>query len=508
MNIPFYSLLNKLLRFSFLALWLLPAYAQEWNIGMSSSGTLITASGYQVDGQSRPTVVLVGGLDGDRVSSEKVQAEYQRYLARDREDQPFNLIVIPYANPEGETLTFPPTGKAYADDPVSFGLWRWLGTHGPDLVLIESNRDFDLADMLSNQIVAGVGFVPALHLYDEPEELARIMTETNNLPFSGAHEILDQRLGRSPTEFAKQLAVVYGHDFSSPVYIPGMALIGRIRLGYLEDAEALVAPYLQGTEIDITSNLLIGGHQVFAELAERTGKPEYLALAKSAADLGFDANGTMLEAMPFHRELSDDYFMSTPLLAKVGKLTGEEKYFDMALQHIRFLEQRVRRPDGLYRHSPLVDAAWSRANSFPAMGLALTLSDFPESHPGFEELKLIYQTHMEALLTHQDSDGMWHMMINYPGIYPELSATAMITLAMHRGISRGWLDDTYTPAVDKAWRAILMRSSEEGYFVDVSESTNKLDTMAAYLTREALMGPDDRTGGMILMLAVEMAGLP
>ena len=115
---------------------------------------------------------------------------------------------------------------------------------------------------------------------------------------------------------------------------------------------------------------------------------------------------------------------------------------------------------------------------------------------------------MEALLTHQDSDGMWHMMINYPGIYPELSATAMITLAMHRGISRGWLDDTYTPAVDKAWRAILMRSSEEGYFVDVSESTNKLDTMAAYLTREALMGPDDRTGGMILMLAVEMADLP
>jgi unsaturated rhamnogalacturonyl hydrolase len=486
------SFLNKLLHFSFLALIFIPAFAQEWNIGMSSSGTLITASGYQVDGLSRPTVVLIGGLDGESASSEKVQAEYQRYLERDKVDQPFNLIVIPTANPDGESLTFPPTGKAYADDPVSFGLWRWLGTHGPDLVLIESNRDFDLADMLSNEIVAGVGFVPALHLYDEPKELARIMAETNNLPFSGAHEILDQRLGRSPTELAEQLAAIYGHDFSSPVYIPGMALIGRMRLGYLEDTEALVAPYLQGTEIDITSNLSIGGHQVFAELAERTGKSDYLALAKNAADLGFDANGTMLEAMPFHRELSDDYFMSTPLLAKVGKLTGEEKYFDMALQHIRFLEQRVRRPDGLYRHSPLVDAAWSRANSFPAMGLALTLSDFPESHPGFEELKLIYQTHMEALLTHQDSDGMWHMMINYPGIYPELSATAMITLAMHRGISRGWLDDTYTPAVDKAWRAILMRSSEEGYFVDVSESTNKLDTMAAYLTREALMGPDDR----------------
>ncbi|MGY8791499.1 MAG: hypothetical protein ACKVKR_14660, partial [Pseudomonadales bacterium] len=234
MNTQILSFINKLLHFSFLALILTPAFAQEWNIGMSSSGTLITASGYQVDGLSRPTVVLIGGLDGDPASSEKVQAEYQRYLERDRVDQPFNLIVIPKANPDRESLTFPPTGKAYADDPVSFGLWRWLGTHGPDLVLIESNRDFDLADMLSNEIVAGVGFVPALHLYDEPEELARIMAETNNLPFSGAHEILDQRLGRSPTEFAEQLAVVYGHDFSWPVYIPGMALIGRMRQGYLE----------------------------------------------------------------------------------------------------------------------------------------------------------------------------------------------------------------------------------------------------------------------------------
>lgn len=81
----------------------------------------------------------------------------------------------------------------------------------------------------------------------------------------------------------------------------------------------------------------------------------------------------MREAMPFHRELSDDYFMSTPLLTKVGKLTGDRRYFDMALKHIRFLETRVRREDGLYRHSPLVDAAWSRANSFPALGLAMAL---------------------------------------------------------------------------------------------------------------------------------------
>ena len=69
-----------------------------------------------------------------------------------------------------------------------------------------------------------------------------------------------------------------------------------------------------------------------------------------------------------HGEMSDAYFMATPLLAKVGKLTGEQKYFDLALRHIHFLENLVLRDDGLYRHSPLTDAAWGRGNAFPALG--------------------------------------------------------------------------------------------------------------------------------------------
>ena len=84
----------------------------------------------------------------------------------------------------------------------------------------------------------------------------------------------------------------------------------------------------------------------------------------------------------------------------------------------------------------------------------------------------------------------------------------MIAAAMRRGISRGWLDESYSPVVEKAWRGVLMRSSPAGYFVDVCESTNKLDSMDAYMTREALMGPDARAGGMIMFLATEMAQLP
>jgi rhamnogalacturonyl hydrolase YesR len=211
--------------------------------------------------------------------------------------------------------------------------------------------------------------------------------------------------------------------------------------------------------------------------------------------------------MPLHGEMSDAYFMATPLLAKVGKLTGEQKYFDLAIRHIRYMEQLVRRPDGLYRHSPLTDAAWSRGNAFPALGMALALSDFPEDHPGFEELMEVFRGHIETLMQYQDMDGMWHEVIDYPGSFAELSATAMIATAIRRGISRGWLDESYLPAVEQAWRGVLMRSSPEGYFVNVCESTNKQNSLEAYLNREALMGPDDRAGGMLMLFATEMAGL-
>ena len=484
------------------------SFAQEWTVGMSSSGKLISAMGYQVDSADKPTVVLIGGLDGSAVTSEKVLNEYRRYLARDKSQQPFNLIVIPSANPDGEVLHFPPRGRAYKDDPVSFSLWRWLGTHGPDLVLIESETDFELADSLSNLIVAGVGYIPGLHLYDEPEELGKIMSELDNLPLSAAHEILNRRLERSAVEFAEQLEAFYGHDFYWPVYIPGMALISRLRLGYLDDVAEIVSPYLEGKSIDISSSLVIAGHLVFAEMAERTGNDDYLALAQLAANLAFDEQGNMKEAMPLHGEMSDAYFMATPLLAKVGKLTGDGRYFDMAIRHIRHMETLVHREDGLYRHSPLTEAAWSRANAFPALGMALALSDFPEDNPGFDELKEIFRNHIDALLEHQDMDGMWHVVVDYPGSYAELSATGMIGTAIRRGIARGWLDNSYLSAAEKAWQGVLLRSSEVGYFVNVCESTNKQDSLEAYLNREALMGPDDRAGGMLMMFATEMAGMP
>jgi rhamnogalacturonyl hydrolase YesR len=63
-----------------------------------------------------------------------------------------------------------------------------------------------------------------------------------------------------------------------------------------------------------------------------------------------------------------------------------------------------------------------------------------------------FQQHMFVLARFQDDDGMWHEVIDVPGSYAETSATAMIGMAMERGIRRGWLDPAaYQPRVNRAW---------------------------------------------------------
>src|SRR6185369_10843666 len=175
-----------------------------------------------------------------------------------------------------------------------------------------------------------------------------------------------------------------------------------------------------------------------------------------------------------HNEMSDSVFMSCPLLAKAGKLTGDPKYFDAAARHAQFMQKLCLRPDVLYRHSPLNDAAWGRGNAFPALGLAMTLRDFPKDHPAQEQLVRDFQNLMSALARYQDDSGMWHQLIDKPAVYAEYSATAMIANAMVIGVRGGWLDSrAYLPRIERAWRALLGRTSPDGVLMDVCESTDK-----------------------------------
>ncbi len=481
--------------------------AARLDIGLSGRGTLI--EGFAVPGRpgSSATVLVIGGLSGTDASVATVQAALRSYRREPRPRRAFRLIVVPLANPDAATLQFPPEGTAYRDHPESFALWRWIGIHAPDLVLIAGRDGSGLAAALSSDVVAEVGRIPARDGFEAGALLA--LRREPPAP-SEAHLEIDRRLARSPLELAGELAAHFGHDFNQPIYIDAIALIAQLRLGHSKEVERLVQPYVDGSRDSLArpNSLVFAGHLIFGELARRTGDPRYTARVVAAANFGFDAGGRMREAMPFHNGFSDSLFMGTAILAQAGALTGERKYFDMAARHVTFMQKLDLRPDGLYRHHPGTDVAWGRGNAFPAIGYALTLSDFPQDHPAFPDLLRAYRSLMARLLAFQEPDGTWRNVIDYPGAYRELSATAMIAFAMLRGVEKGWLPRRrYQPAVQRAWEAVLARSGPQGRLVNVCESTAGASTLEDYLHRAAILGPDPRGGAMALLLATEMAGL-
>jgi len=479
--------------------------AEPSDVGLTAKGARIEAAVVSGATEASPTVMLVGGLRGTDESSRVVADETRKYDALPQSRRTFRLIAVAVANPEVNRLAFPPTGVAYRENAESHVLWRWIGIHAPDLVII-AGEDSGLTAALSGNPVAGVGRIPALHVDVKPGILDSIPKAINA---SEDRLEIQRRLARTPRQLADELAKVYGHDFDQLTYLPGMALIGQMKLGNVAEVEQLAARYLDGRDnLARASSLTLAGHLVFAELAERTGNSGYADLVRKAANTGFAADGTMKESMPYHDEMSDSVFMAIPILAKAGKITGERKYFDMATRHLAFMQKLVLRPDGLYRHSPLTEAAWSRGNAFPALGLGLTLSDFPKDHPGYAAFLQSYQQLMAKLAPLQTEDGLWREVVDHPGAYEEFSSTAMIATSMLRGIRNGWIDArTYQPHVDKAWRAILARVGANGVLFDVCESTNKQNTLDDYLHRAAILDRDPRGGGMALMFATEMAGL-
>lgn len=376
-----------------------------------------------------------------------------------------------------EAVAFPPGGKAYAENAESHRAWRRIHLLAPDLVLFAGQEPQTIPGIPSARFN---GTVP------------REITESR-----AAAEMM-KRLARTPIEVAQQLEPRYGHALDQAVYIPAMALIARMRFGQIHDVRRIAEPYADGSKnsLDKPTGSHLSGHLLFAELAEKTGDNRYVELVRRAADL---------DPAQFHNEMSDAVFMSCPILAKAGKLTKDRKYFDKALDHFRSMEKLCVRPDGLYRHSPLNEAAWGRGNAFPALGLALTLQDMPADHPAHPYMRAAYIRLLEFLSRHQDSEGMWHQVVDRPESYAEYSATAMIGRAMAIGIRHGWLPAaTYQPRVDAAWRGIRARTGPDGVLMDVCESTGKQKTVEDYFRRTAIWDRDPRGGGMAMLFALEL----
>jgi len=276
----------------------------NWDVGLTAQRELISAKGV-INNYSAATILYLGGLDGTPDSTSNLNQLLQNFSQASRAEDT-NLIVIANGNPEAESLQFPPAGEAYIENTVSHVLWRWIGTQAPDLIIIEAGNDFGFGNVVSNAGIAGFGTIPVETL-SAANSSVEFLLENADMARSPAKAELERRAARTPRALAEQLASTYGYDFSSPVYVPGMSVIGRMKLGYMSEVNQMLEPYLDGQEFEVSNSSALAGQLVFAEHATITGNQQSLELTLRAADLAFDENGEPLEVVPMHYEMSDSF---------------------------------------------------------------------------------------------------------------------------------------------------------------------------------------------------------
>ncbi|MDA0836921.1 MAG: glycoside hydrolase family 88 protein [Planctomycetota bacterium] len=507
--------------------WRLSEGLKAFPIGVTAKLNPVEVIGPLKAGEiSTKLKVLILGMDGKQTTRQVVLDAVNRAAGK-----MVDVYGLPLVFPDGIPLKteFPPEGVAYqtSQNPEAHYLWRWIGIEGFDLVLEikvgeeETDPDSPLVASLRNHSPCNMGKVigkvlkgPRDYLLQQIEK--EIEKAGERQLQSESHAELLRRVSRKPVQIAELLSTRYGRSLPKVAYIPSLSLIARLRLSTLtndpthhEDVERIVKPWL--TQNSLSSNPdgpNLAGHLLFGELAASSGPNARLLteLVRKAANIGFDKETVPLPAVPGHNEMSDSVFMVCPIMASAGRLTGEDRYYDVAARHFQFIRKLCyRKRDGIYRHSPLDEAAWGRGNGFVALGLALTLSDFQETHPSYGKLLSAYEEHLKALLIFQDHTGMWHQVIDQPSSYREFSGTCMIAIAILRGLRQGWLErETYEPAVMKAWSSICARISPDASLVDVCTGTGKQKDLQAYYNRTAILGHDDRGGAMAMMFATEM----
>jgi hypothetical protein len=387
---------------------------------------------------------------------------------------------------------------AAASDPADpQGLKRWVTFQVPDL-LVGVGPDGPPEPIG----VAGVALA-ALPLKDFSSLLLRALRNDKG-KWSPLRDTLAARVGRTPLDIAKLLSKRYP-DTPSISYIPSVSWVNTLRLSTISGDASLrqkvlgqVAPWISGEKkmfgdrIQLTA---MAGAMVFAELGKIDGGEAALKLANEAAALAAPIRPDGVAQ--YGQGWTDDMFMASSILSRTGNV-------DAAATLLVSYAARLQRTDGLFNHAVDGPAAWGRGNGFAALGLIEALSAMPDRHPARAPLLEIYRRHMAAVKAQQAPDGMWRQVIDDPAAYREETATAMLLTAMARGVRLGWIDRSYAPLIERAWRALAAHIADDGTVIDVCTGTGAGPTPRYYFDRAAIIGADDRGGAMALLASMEM----
>jgi unsaturated rhamnogalacturonyl hydrolase len=209
-------------------------------------------------------------------------------------------------------------------------------------------------------------------------------------------------------------------------------------------------------------------------------------------------NGTFARNRPMPNSVwVDDLYQGIPALAQMGKLTGDQKYFDEATRQVALYsdllfdkEKEVCIHGSVEGMEPHPKFFWARANGWAVMAIASLLNVLPEDHPQRKSVLELFRSYCHGLVTLQSSTGLWHQLLDRNDSFLETSASAMFTYVFAHGINKGWLNiQVYGPPALLGWNAVATKVNEEGQVEGTCVGTSMAFDPAFYYQRPVGTGP-------------------
>ncbi len=215
--------------------------------------------------------------------------------------------------------------------------------------------------------------------------------------------------------------------------------------------------------------------------------------------------------------------MGAPIFAKLGRLTGEQKYFDKMWAMYAYTRNEhggngmFNPKDGLwwrdqdfdppYKEPNGEDCYWSRGNGWVYVALTRIMDEIPANEKHRADYLADFLTMSEALKKCQREDGFWNVSLHDPDHFggKELTGTSLFVCGMAWGINQGLLDRAeYLPIVEKAWNAMVKDAVHKNGFLGYVQGTGKEPKDGQPVTYDSVPDFEDFGTGCFLLAGSEV----
>ena len=222
--------------------------------------------------------------------------------------------------------------------------------------------------------------------------------------------------------------------------------------------------------------------QTYMDLYRLEQKEERVARAKEV--MGYEADSKQNDYWWW----ADALYMVMPVMTKMYRLTGDEKFLDKLYENILYsdsimldAETGLYFRDGKYVYPKHKSANglkdfWARGDGWVLAGLAKVLQDMPRTYRHYDFFVKKYQRLAYAVAQLQQKEGYWTRSMMDPAHAPgpETSGTAFFTYGILWGVNNGYLNKKeYKTVIQRAWQYLtttaLQSDGRVGYVQPIGE---------------------------------------